>query len=62
MIIWLYLIYIMLASILLVFGKTSSFGVKKKKEDLAMEIILNVTITNCSINKKKKNGSILVRV
>jgi hypothetical protein len=53
--------YKKLASILLVYGKTSSFS-DKKKLNLPMEIIFNVTITNYSIIKKgKENGSSLVR-
>jgi len=44
-----------LASILLVFGKTSSFN-DPKKLDLTMEIIFNVTITNYSKKGKERLG------
>ncbi len=46
-------IYVKLASILLVFGKISSFS-DKTNLDLAMEIIFNVTITFSFFLKGKK--------
>jgi len=53
MIIWLYLIYIYNVGINIIgFWQNIIIWCQKKKKDLAMEIIFNVTITNCSIKKK----------